>query len=403
MTTSNITAPAAMAGSAASALTKSMNGNVLLGLFVTYPIIRLFGGGLQVLVLGMIALAMLIMIVRSDAMLRTLWFAPLILLTAAAWLGSVGSSEGIPTYYIFLCFFFIILPTLGGVTFIYAEKWRQRIMLVFCAVALLFAVVPPLSDLAASRFATEDTELFEGDQGDDDNVRGALSIVSERAASIFVHPNEFGLFAGALLLLLGNIHRRDRIRDWPLADKVIAGLFLLFVTLSGSITGNFLVALAIGYRVVNTKLIILGTLFLFVFLYTSQISYATEMTHLLEKGSVYWRYLAAESIVGQAPWIGFAPRDLLYFSIWPHSIFLDFIFLGGKAGPMLLMLVVLFYCVRGTTPFIGGGILAFFSCAALQPAGAMPSCFILLALAIHSVPRRVTAPLEPSRSLPAAA
>jgi hypothetical protein len=129
-------------------------------------------------------------------------------------------------------------------------------------------------------------------------------------------------------------------------------------------------------------LVRLGAFGIFSLLFVTQFFFPIKAAEFLQAGSMFWRYLVADVITSSSSIFQFAPVSINLVGNWPHSIFLDFIFLAGLLGPVLLYAAVSVFSLAYLPADRGAGVLTFFTCAALQPAGAMPSSFLILAVAL---------------------
>lgn len=362
----------------------SINGNTLLGLLILYPFARFVAGELSLVILFVVFIILAFIAARAASWRLVRWFVPLTLLTACGWLASLlHGPPGGANYFLFLTVYFIAIATCSNVYFNYPGRGASRIYFMFCVLVVLFILFPALKELSSEKYALAVSEMTTGEDSIVDDVN---FLIQDRFQAYFIHANEFGIFAAALFYLLVSNASSPRSRASRTFDRCVAALLAVFVIISGSVTGYFLLAVAAAMRLFPKDVIFVVVNFIFLALFATQTFFAQQTADWLDAGSLYWRYAVASEIIGQTPLISFAPNNISMIGNWPHSVFLDFTFLFGILGPLLLFCVVSAFSLLAVPRITGIGVLVFFCCAALQPAGAMATCFLLLILAIFRQP-----------------
>ena len=358
-----------------------VDGSLLIGLLTLYPMLRFAAGGLSLVPLALTMLLFALAVLRAPNLKLVVLWSPLLLGTIAGWAYCwFNGLDSEATYFMFLTLLLGIIASLSNTGFTYSHRAVLWIGAFFCATVLMFLVIPGLADLASQHYATAVAEAAGEDYitvNDDDKLREA-----DRFHAYFIHSNEFGIFAAAFFFILVLLRDGEASFAAKLASLVIAGTLAIFVASSGSATAKFVLVASLALRIMPAAPVLIGLCGLFCFQFLSQVFFPDRVLPYLESGSFYWRYLSAQQIVNQAPFFAFDPGHISLVGTWPHSIFLDFTFLFGLAGAGIVTCLAVVFALFAVPPVTGGAVLVFFICAALQPAGAMPSCFLLLAVAI---------------------
>ena len=358
-----------------------VDGSLLIGLLTLYPMLRFAAGGLSLVALVLTIILLGLAFLRAPSLKLVVLWSPLLLGTLASWAYCwLNGLDSEATYYIFLTLLLGTIASHSNTRFTYSHRAVLWICAFFCVTVLMFLAFPGLLDHASAQYATAVVESAGEDYitvNDDDRLREA-----DRFHAYFIHSNEFGLFAAAFFFILVHLRNAEASFAASLASLAMAGTLAVFVVSSGSATAKFALVATLALRFLPAAPVLLGLCALFGFQFLSQIFFPDRVLPYLESGSFYWRYLSAEQIVNQAPFFAFDPGHISLVGTWPHSIFLDFIFVFGLVGAGIVTCLAIVFALFAVPRVTGVAVLVFFICAALQPAGAMPSCFLLLAVAV---------------------
>lgn len=354
-------------------------GNLVVGLMTLYPMLRFATEGWYTIVQFIALLYLASVAIAFGDLKRITLFLPLIAGFAVAGLYCYfqGSSEK-ANYFYLMSFYVFAIPALSTVKFAYSLSTTRILALALIALCAVFFFFPGIEGYGSEKYTESITDNFLVEEG----IRNSTAIVATRFQAFFLHSNELGIFVAALLFILILVRNDNERASVKFLDLLIQGALILLVLTSNSLSAEFAIAVAYLLRFAPARWVLSLTYLTFFFLFITQFFFADAMVDLLETGSMAWRYEMANDIISQASVIGFSPMDIDSHAYWPHSIFLDCTFVAGLLGPFLLFGAVSIFSLFLVPPAIGAGVLTFFVCAALQPVGAMPVCFIFLAVAV---------------------
>jgi hypothetical protein len=389
-----ITADPQMARRLPAAPLPTMGGNAVLVLFSLYPLLRFAVGSAGLAVLGVSVLLFCIPLARSMNK-RVLLVLPLCLLTVTA--ASYAYAQGdsiVGNYFFFQTLYFASIPLLCITTVRYDATTVRVVSLAFIALCFLFLAVPDLTNYGSDKFLQAFNRNIVDAQNAQDSLHDMIGLSEDRFHAYFIHSNEFGLFAAGLFIIQCKLLEAKAAIRLAFIDLALAGAILFLILVSQSITAIYIVAVTVLSLFAPKRALLLGTFAVFSFLFVTQFFYATNMADFLQEGSFWWRYIMADEVFKNAPLFRFSPQMITELENWPHSILLDVTFVAGKFGSLLLYATVALVAFIAVPPSVGAGLFAFFTCAALQPSGAMPTSFLILLLALtpHTAVERLAMP-----------
>lgn len=375
--------PAATAGQADRKLVILLNGELIVALLLLYPLLRFALGGVSLLALAVAVVIVAAFGLQIGRVRHVAVFAPIIAgCVIAALYCLLRGSSGNANYFGFLAIYCLVIPLLCSAEIVYTRAAINALLLLFCSLSLAFFLFPQMTMFASEKYIRGlEASLPNAATMVEEGLRGQIALTTERFHAFFLHSNEFGQFIAGLAFILSRV-RGPRIGSDAVANALFAGTLMFLALLSGSMSALYAIVIAALLATVSSRLVLLVALGVFVALFVAQMFLAEFAARWLEEGSLYWRFLVAYEIGNRAPFIGFNPDNIGLVGNWPHSIFLDLTFVFGRIGPFLLFAIVTSFSLFAVSAEKGAGILAFFTCAALQPAGAMPSCFFLMAVTI---------------------
>ncbi|MEP2726939.1 hypothetical protein [Roseibium sp.] len=341
-------------------------------LIAFYPLARFISEPLSLVVLLALAAALVTLMSSSRAIMRRL---PLLLFVVLLFgLPSAGAyvvGETVAAKYLLFCSLIVIVSFVAAFkNVVPSPKITLYVSLFSGLAAMAFLAYPEIGNYSAFR----EVEIG-GIEGTYDETR---------FRGYFVHGNDLGIFASGLLCLIIMMGSRQvgLKAGWAVGGAVVSAA----VIISESATAAIIVAVVVLWRFLNERVLTVLLAAVVSAVAVSQLWYSAAAAEVLESGSFWWRYDLADRVVRQSDLATLSPAALASEDSWSHSLIVDIVMIFGFFPSVVLFCLVLSTIVW-VRPSYTIAVYTLLLTASVQPAGAMPASFMMLALALFSFAR----------------
>ena len=348
-----------------SASPKLIYSFILLQLCVIfYPIARFASKPLSLsILLAVVLISARTLILNKRAAFRFLKMAPGHLILITAIILALGENNTVATtYLVFLLLYLLLASVIVDLQF-KQDSWIP----VYGGLLVALLIV-----------AFANSEWLQHLRGEDffgiDLPNPSMGDLRQRA--FFLHSNDMGIYCAGLAILC----LRSSSSGWQLTClRWAAVVALLWCTiLSDSTTGEFAFAAGWVLTFIPVTWGLASLALLFSAAFVSQMFFAAEVASYLQGGSFWWRYAMASDVANASKAISFNPVSITGQASWTHSLILDSRLMFGTL-PTIGLFILFMMAIKSLSRPTAAGLLIVALCAVVQPAGAMPASFMMLA------------------------